>query len=231
MALILSLETATPICSVALHRDGALLAFRETGVDKSHSALLSPFIEEVLGEAGVSYQDLDAVALSAGPGSYTGLRIGSSTAKGLCFALDIPLIPIPTLAALAAQVRDAPPEAILLPMLDARRMEVYTQAYGPNGATLLPLQPVIFTPGVLDEVFDQGPALFFGPGAEKGKDLLEAHPNARFLAGVEPSARPLGSLAEAAMKAGQVADLAAFEPEYLKEFQAKPAKDLLRDLR
>lgn len=220
--IILSLETSSPVCSVALHRiaDGSLVGQSELRLDKSHSTHLTVLIEQLLANTGYALTDLAAVAVSDGPGSYTGLRIGAAAAKGLCFALGIPLVAVSTLEALAAQVAagTARPETYLYcPMLDARRMEVYTALYTHNGQEVLAPAPLLLDEDSLAEQLAQHSVLFFGQGATKFQALLGQQANAGFLAHIEPSAVSVGVLAVAAYHRQAFQDVAYYEPFYLKE--------------
>ena len=220
--LLLSLETSSPVCSVALHRlaDGSLVGQTELRLDKSHSTHLTVLMEQLLANAGQQLADLAAVAVSDGPGSYTGLRIGGAAAKGLCFALDIPLVAVSTLRALAAQVAagTARPENFLFcPMLDARRLEVYAAVYTHEGQEVLAPTPLLLDAETLAEQLADRSVLFFGSGAAKFRALRGEHPNAGFLAGIEPSAVAVGTLAVAAFHRQEFQDVAYYEPFYLKE--------------
>ncbi|OGX82663.1 tRNA (adenosine(37)-N6)-threonylcarbamoyltransferase complex dimerization subunit type 1 TsaB [Hymenobacter lapidarius] len=220
--LILSLETSSPVCSVALHRvaDGSLVGQSELRLDKSHSTHLTVLIEQLLANTGHQLTDLAAVAVSDGPGSYTGLRIGAAAAKGLCFALDIPLVAVSTLKALAAQVAagTARPENFLFcPMLDARRMEVYAAVYTHEGQEVVAPTPLLLEANTLAKQLARHSVLFFGNGAAKFQPLLEEPANAGFLAGVEPSSVAVGALAVAAFHRQEFQDVAYYEPFYLKE--------------
>lgn len=232
MAFILSLETATPVCSVALHDKGALLAHFSLFLEKSHSAYLTEMVHDALRYANRQLAELDAVALSEGPGSYTGLRIGASAAKGLCYALDIPVVTINTLAAHAYTVQamgiaQPPQTGLLCPMLDARRMEVYSALYTHELKPVAPTSPVVVNEEAYHEYLNQGLVYFFGNGAAKCKPVLSLHPNARFVDGIVPSAASVGQLAIEKVQAGTFANLAYFEPFYLKEFKAiKPKQQL-----
>lgn len=222
MNFLLTLETSSPVCSVALHQiaDGSLVGQSELRLDKSHSTHLTILIEQLLENTGHALADLAAVAVSDGPGSYTGLRIGAAAAKGLCFALDIPLVAVSTLRALAAQVAagTARPETVLYcPMLDARRQEVYAAVYRHNGEEVLPPAPLILDTETLAEQLAQHAVLFFGHGAAKFQALLGEHIRAGFLAGVEPSAVSVGALAVVAYHRQEFQDVAYYEPFYLKE--------------
>jgi tRNA threonylcarbamoyladenosine biosynthesis protein TsaB len=220
--LLLSLETSSSVCSVALHRiaDGSLVGQTELRLDKSHSTHLTILIEQLLENTGHSLKDLAAVAVSDGPGSYTGLRIGGAAVKGLCFALDIPLIAISTLKALAIQVAAVtarPTTHLYCPMLDARRMEVYAALFTHEGEEILAPTPLLLDADTLAEQLSHHSVLFFGHGAAKFHALLEEHPNAGFLAGIEPSAVAVGKLAVAAYHRQEFQDVAYYEPFYLKE--------------
>jgi tRNA threonylcarbamoyladenosine biosynthesis protein TsaB len=221
--LLLTLETSSPICSVALHElaDGRLLGLSELRLEKSHSTHLTVLIEQLLANTGYTTADLAAVAVSDGPGSYTGLRIGAAAAKGLCFALDIPLVAVSTLRALARQVANgtaAPESYLYCPMLDARRQEVYTALYRADGTEVLAPTPLILTPEALAEHLAHHRLLFFGNGALKFRTLLPADAaNAGFLTGIVPSAAAVGELARLAYQQQQFQDVAYYEPFYLKE--------------
>jgi len=220
--LLLSLETSSPICAVALHQltTSRLLGQTELRLDKSHSSHLTVLIEQLVTNVGYQLADLGALALSDGPGSYTGLRIGAAAAKGLCFALDVPLLAVGTLPALAHQVAARTPRAdsyLYAPMLDARRDEVYTALYRANGHELAPPAPLLLTPTALAEQLSQQPVLFFGSGAAKLHTLLSDNANAIFLADVQPSAVSVGELALVAFGQQQFQDVAYYEPFYLKE--------------
>jgi tRNA threonylcarbamoyladenosine biosynthesis protein TsaB len=218
--LILSLETSSPICSVALHRAGVLIGQAELRLEKSHSSHISVLVNQLLENAGYTLQDVAAVALSDGPGSYTGLRIGGAAAKGLCFALDIPLLAVSTLQALAWQVAAytaSPETCFYCPMLDARRMEVYTALYAYDGREILPPTALVLTAEAMTEQIGQHRVLFFGSGAAKFQPLVSAHPNAGFLTNIEPSAVAVGALAWGAFQRQEFRDVAYYEPFYLKD--------------
>jgi tRNA threonylcarbamoyladenosine biosynthesis protein TsaB len=222
MGLLLSLETSSPICSVALHstENGCLLGQSELRLEKSHSTHLTVLIEQLIANTGHTLRDLAAVAVSDGPGSYTGLRIGAAAAKGLCFALDIPLVAVGTLPALTHQVATRTPrtEAYLYaPMLDARRQEVYTALYRADSHELAAPAPLILTPETLAEQLTHRSVLFFGSGAAKFQPLVSDNPNAVFLADVQPSAVSVGELALGAYQRQEFQDVAYYEPFYLKE--------------
>ena len=224
MALILHIETATEVCSVAVSNNKELLAIKETVGGNSHSANLTTFIEEVIKQAGITLQQLDAVAVSKGPGSYTGLRIGISTAKGLCYGLDIPMIAVDTLKAMAwgaSNGNDA--DVLYCPMIDARRMEVYAGVYDKNNTTLREVKADIVDDTIYKEYLDNNIVMFFGNGAEKCRELLSTHSNAKFMDNNFASAPKMISLAADKYEQKQFEDVAYFEPFYLKDFiAAKP---------
>lgn len=218
--LILSLETSSPICSVALHRAGALVGQSELRLEKSHSSHLTLLSQQLLENAGYSLRDLAAVAVSDGPGSYTGLRIGAAAAKGLCFALDIPLLAVSTLQALAVQVAAAtaqPERYLFCPMLDARRMEVYTALYTADAQEVLAPTPLILDEQSFAEQVAHHSLLCFGSGATKFQPLVAAQSSVQFLTSVQPSAVAVGELAHAAYQRQEFRDVAYYEPFYLKE--------------
>ena len=218
--LLLSLETSSAVCSVALHRDGQLVGQSELRLEKSHSSHLSVLMSQLLDNAGYNLVDVSAVAVSDGPGSYTGLRIGAAAAKGLCYALDIPLVAVSTLGALAWQVAAGtaqPGRYLYCPMLDARRMEVYTALYRADGQQMLPPTPLILDADALAEQLAHHQLLCFGNGAAKFKPLVAEQPNASFLAGIVPSAVAVGALAQEAYQQQNFRDVAYYEPFYLKE--------------
>lgn len=223
MPLILSLETSADVCSVALHKTGALVANAEIREPQVHAAQLAPLIDQVAGEAGVELRDLKAVAISAGPGSYTGLRIGTSSAKGLCYALDIPLIAVGTLDLLAFQGSEKNTDAAFLcPMIDARRMEVYCQVTDQALAIVEPVAARVIDERSFVELLDAGRVLFFGNGALKCREVIR-HPNAVFLDHVYPAASALGVLAQRKFETGDFEDVIGFTPFYLKDFAPKKA--------
>lgn len=232
MALILLIETGTDICSVGIARDGELLSLRESDEGRDHAKKVACFVDELLRETGVQPDELDAVAVGMGPGSYTGLRIGVSFAKGLCYGLEKPLIAIGSLDALAAVARedyeagildiDAWEGARLCPMVDARRMEVYTRIFDTQGTPLTEVSAeVIGEESFLEFRHKEGqPLVIFGNGAKKCRELL---PDARWVQ-VAPSARGLARPAQEAFDAGKFEDVAYFEPFYLKDFIVIPSK-------
>lgn len=226
MALILSLETSTDICSVAIHHDGELLSDITIREPQAHAARLAPLIHQLLRETGRSPRDLQAIAISSGPGSYTGLRIGTSTAKGLCFALGIPLIAVPTLQLLAFDfIRRSEIDGFLCPMIDARRMEVYCAVYDNRLHTISDTAAIIVDEKSFSELLDSHKMFFFGNGASKCRNVV-SHSNAFFVDDVLPSATSLGIRAQQKFLSNQFEDLNLFAPFYLKEFVAKTAKSL-----
>ena len=221
-SLLLSLETSSPICSMALHDvpTARLLGYSELRLDKSHSTHLTVLVQQLLANTGHALADLAAVAVSDGPGSYTGLRIGAAAAKGLCFALDVPLLAVGTLPALAHQVAARTPCAATYrycPMLDARRQEVYTALYQADGAQVLAPTNLVLTPEALAEHLAHQLVLYFGSGAAKFQPLVATNPNALFLADVQPTAVSTGELALSAYHRQEFQDVAYYEPFYLKE--------------
>lgn len=231
MALILNLETATTVCSVSLGKDGQLLAFKEHNGDYSHSENLTLFIEDVLQQAHVKLADIDAIAVSKGPGSYTGLRIGVSTAKGLCYSLNKPLIAINTLQHLSLSVSKNPkskilsPNSFLCPMIDARRMEVYCAIYDASNKEIKATAAEIIDENSFSDLLEKNQVLFFGDGAEKCKSILSQNKNAIFIDNIFPSATNMIALSEQAFTNKQFEDVAYFEPFYLKDFIAGKKKD------
>ncbi|MFC0185483.1 tRNA threonylcarbamoyladenosine biosynthesis protein TsaB [Pseudarcicella hirudinis] len=219
MSLIISIDTSTKVCSVALHQEGKLLALNELFAEKSHSGMLTTLVENVVKHAGFSLNDLDAIAVAKGPGSYTGLRIGVSTAKGLCFALDKPLIGINTLEAMALQLKDFFSEKHLFcPMIDARRMEVFCAVYDNHLNVIQKTEAKVIDENAYAELLTENPVVFLGDGAAKCKEKL-THPNCIFPeTAVYPSAKTIGVLANKAFRMGQFEDLVTFEPFYLKDF-------------
>lgn len=243
MPYILNIETATKVCSVALSYGGKVIAFRENldeiiaGSDKySHAELLAVYIKETLNDAGIKPERLDAVAVSQGPGSYTGLRIGVASAKGLCYALGIPLIAVDTLQSMAYLIKDTPhvallaernPKLLLCPMIDARRMEVYAAFYDMNLNEYRTTQADIIDESSYKEITQERPVFFFGDGMAKCKTVLASRANTYFVDEFFPSARGMFKLAQEQYKEKNFADVAYFEPFYLKEFQATVAKKLV----
>ncbi|MET3982044.1 tRNA threonylcarbamoyladenosine biosynthesis protein TsaB [Mucilaginibacter sp. UYP25] len=221
--MILQIETATTSCSVALANKGRVLAFKEMNQRNIHAEVITVYIDEILAASKVTYADLDAVAVSCGPGSYTGLRIGVSTAKGLCFALDKPLISVETLAAMATGVvadNNIGSDVLLCPMIDARRMEVYTAIFNQAGEVVKSTAAEIIDANSFAEIIAANKVLFFGDGADKCKDTLGNNPNAQFLSNFANSANHLTQIALNKFNRADFVDVAYFEPYYLKDFIA-----------
>ena len=245
---ILLIETSTALCSVALAQDGAITSYRESSAPKAHASLTAVFIQEMLAERGLTLADCDAICVSKGPGSYTGLRVGVSTAKGLCFGSGKPLLAVGTLDTLVAQANSVissevtpviPSEVegstfrYIIPMIDARRMEVYTAVFekaamsneAETSATYMQITetaPMIIDETSFAEYLEQGPCLFIGDGAGKCADVIK-HPNAQFCQ-CWPKASAMLEPAMAALRAADFKDVAYFEPFYLKEFVATVSK-------
>lgn len=222
--MILCLETATSTCSVALNDGSRTLALRECKGQNAHSEKITIFIKEVLEETKLRYDQLDAVAVSKGPGSYTGLRIGVSTAKGICYAADLPLLAVDTLHALAYQMHerlgaDLQPDDLFVPMIDARRMEVYCSVFDATLHRVSDTKALVVDENVFADL--EGHRLWlFGDGASKLAPLFVKHPAIHIVDDVLPSAAFMASLADQAQKAGDFVDVAYFEPFYLKDFVA-----------
>jgi len=230
MSIILSIETATKTCSVALHQDKTLLGLQEAHLDKSHSSLLHVMIDNLLQHCEVASDQLDAVAVSVGPGSYTGLRIGVSAVKGIGYALDIPVIAVNTLEAMARGVQKYNlSKSWLCPMLDARRMEVYCLLQDNIGTLVKETQPLIIDEKSFQAELDQHSIIFFGNGSNKCQPLLQHHSNANFIDGIQPSAHWIGELALEKYEKEEFEDLAYFVPFYLKKYRTtQPKNKLLR---
>ena len=236
MALILIIETSTEVCSVALAQDGLVTHLRENLAGQNHARLLTVFIKQLLEESKISMDQLDAVAVSGGPGSYTGLRIGVSVAKGICYASHLPLIAITSLEAMADHVihnieKIYPVQAdniLLCPMIDARRMEVYTSVYDKNGLQVRGIQADIIDHQSYLKYLDDNSVLFFGNGADKCRETI-SHPNAIFIDHILSSARYVATLSERNYINRQFVDLAYYEPFYLKDFVATiPVKNIFK---
>lgn len=220
MASILSLETSGDCCSVALHIRGAAVAVRHIREPQVHASRLSPLIDEVMRDTRTAYTELTAVAITSGPGSYTGLRIGTSTAKGLCYALNVPLISVGTLELMTYQASKQEVDSWLCAMIDARRMEVYSLVTDVQGRVAKPVEAEVIDENSFRAILEKQPVTFFGNGAAKCKTVI-THPAAHFLDGIEAEAGDLGELAWRKFEAQQFEDLVHFEPYYLKEFQIK----------
>ena len=233
MSLILCIETGTDICSVGVARDGELVSLRESDEGRDHAKKVGVFVDELLRETGISPDELDAVAVGMGPGSYTGLRIGVSFAKGLCYGLGIPLVAVGSLDAMAAvaiEDNDAGildvdnwENAVLCPMVDARRMEVYTRLFDAKGNALSDVTAEVVTEQTFANVRRERQLVMFGNGAAKCREVLH---DATYI-NITPSARGLARLAEQRLSAGQTEDIAYFEPFYLKDFIVIPSKKKL----
>lgn len=232
MACILHLETSTNVCSVAFSENGNTLFRKESYEGQAHAVLLGIYVEEALQAARTGGLMPDAVAVSSGPGSYTGLRIGISMAKGLCFGYGIPLISVPTLELLASTAfrRHVPEADFLCPMLDARRMEVYTAVYDAAMQLVQPARAEVVTPESYTGWQERGRVCFFGNGAAKCREVISPA-NALFLENVYPLAADMVPLAEAAFAGKRFEDVAYFEPFYLKEFQATVPKNKVLGIR
>lgn len=227
--MILCLETATSTCSVALNDGSKTLALRECKGQNAHSEKITIFIKEVMDEVGIGYDRLDAVAVSQGPGSYTGLRIGVSTAKGVCYAAGLPMMAVDTLHAMAYGMRERladqmQPGDLFLPMIDARRMEVYCSVFDANMHRVKPTEAVVFNDtsylSPLTSHFPSSRLWLFGDGAPKLKELFKDVPQVGIIDDFAPSAAFMAPLSDQALKAGDFVDVAYFEPFYLKDFIA-----------
>lgn len=219
MALILNIETSTTNCSVSIGKNGKLLSLKEENHPHySHSENLHLFIEEAVRKAEINLDQLDAIAVGKGPGSYTGLRIGVSTAKGLCFALDKKLISVPTLSMLAKQIK-AQASEVVIPMLDARRMEVYSAVFDHRGTQIRETRAEILNEHSFSEYLHAGKVHFLGNGAQKLQPLISGS-SAQFIEGKFPSAKEMVALSEEIFNQSKFEDVAYFEPFYLKDFVA-----------
>ena len=233
MSLILCIETGTDICSVGLSRDGELVSLRESDEGRDHAKNVAVFVDELLRENDVAAEELSAVAVGMGPGSYTGLRIGVSFAKGLCYGLQIPLVAVGSLDSLVQVAREDYDagiidveqwdDAVLCPMVDARRMEVYTQMFDAKGQSLNEVKAEIIAEDSFAEWRNGRPFVIFGNGAAQCQEVLKD----AILVNVTPSARGLAALAHQRFEAGQTEDIAYFEPFYLKDFIVIPSKKKL----
>lgn len=223
--MILCLETATPVCSVALNDSCCTIALRETEGQNAHSEKITNFIREVMEEAKIGYQQLDAVAVSKGPGSYTGLRIGVSTAKGICYAADLPMMAIDTLEAMAHGLKaklgsQIGENDLLIPMIDARRMEVYASVFDANLQKINDTAALVIDENSFEKIRKDHRLWLFGDGAPKLKQIFKNQPNVNIVDGFRPSAAYMRTLAEQALQKQQFVDVAYFEPFYLKDFIA-----------
>lgn len=230
MSCILHIETSTNVCSVAVSEDGGVIFSKENHESMSHAERLGSDVDEALSFADSHAIPIDAVAVSSGPGSYTGLRIGASMAKGVCYGRDIPLLSVPTLELLCVPVLlqhdELEDNALLVPMIDARRMEVYAQVFDRGLRTVRPVGADVVDADTYRGYLDRGPVYFFGNGAAKCMEVLQ-HPNAHFFDGIEPLAKYMMPLAEKRVAMEQFEDVAYFVPFYLKDFVAKQPKKLI----
>lgn len=225
MAYLLHIDTATQVCSVALSKDDTLIGLRESMEANVHSRFLTVFIGALLEESEIAYNQLDAISVSMGPGSYTGLRIGVSAAKGFCYGLDIPLISVPTMKSMAAGALEVFHEktengSLLCPMIDARRMEVYTALFNTQLEQLMETDALIIDENSFAEKLSKYKILFFGNGASKTAAILGDHPNVIYPGKFEISSRYMVKLAWQKFRSGDFEDVAYFEPYYLKDFVA-----------
>lgn len=230
MACILHIETSTDVCSVAVSQDGAIIFNEEDHSGPNHAVKSGVFIDEALSFIDSHIIPLDAVAISGGPGSYTGLRIGVSTAKGICYGRDVKLISVPTLKLLCVPIllRETVQEedALLCPMIDARRMEVYAQIFDRSLHEIRPIQADVVDGETYKQYLDEHPIYFFGNGAAKCMEAIN-HPNAHLIEGIEPLAKWMSPLAEKKFFDEEFEDVAYYVPFYLKDFVAKMPKKLL----
>ena len=216
MAYILNIETETTNCSVSLSKDGEILVLKEdNSAGYSHAETLHVYINDVFNDAKLNRKDVDAIAVSKGPGSYTGLRIGVSSAKGLSYALNKPLISVDTLESLAHQVKID--DGHIVPMLDARRMEVYSAIYNHKHQLYREIKAEVLTENSYNKLLENGKVYFIGNGVEKTKNLIN-HPNAYYIEGKLPSANEMALLSDIKYKKSDIEDVAYFEPYYLKDF-------------
>ncbi len=223
MAILLSLESSTTVCSAALHDRGELVAHREVQVPKAAASQLAPVVDDLFRASGVNPRQLQGVAVSSGPGSYTGLRIGVATAKGICYGLDLPLIALDSLHVLACSIAKPATGTLLCPMIDARRMEVYTCLLSEHLEVLEPTRPLVVDKLSFAAALEEHPISFFGNGSDKCRGVIQ-HPNAIFIGGLYPKASDMGNLAFRKFENGDFVDMRSFEPDYLKEFMVKTKK-------
>ncbi len=229
MATILNIETSTNACSTAISENGEVSVHFEDFEPRTNANKLGTFVNESIEALSKQNKKLDAVAVSCGPGSYTGLRVGVSMAKGICFGKGIPLIAIPTLEVLCViplLYHELEDNALLCPMIDARRMEVYTSLYDRSLKQLMPTSAIVINENSFHEELEKNPIYFFGNGADKIKQTVK-HTNAKFIDGMKPLAKAMSILSEKAYMANDFKDTAYFEPFYLKDFVATTPKKLL----
>ncbi|WP_421917822.1 tRNA (adenosine(37)-N6)-threonylcarbamoyltransferase complex dimerization subunit type 1 TsaB [Marinifilum sp.] len=237
MALLLNIETSTAVCSVALGKDGKLLALKENKEGMKHASNLTIFVENILNENNLTIADLDGVAISMGPGSYTGLRIGVSTAKGICYGAGIPLIAVSTLQSMTKALHDTSnvsdslinkEKALYCPMIDARRMEVYTAFYNSNAKLIREISADIIDENSFADELSNNEIVFFGDGSSKCKGVIKSE-NGIFLDNINATALGMVELAENKFKNNELEDVAYFEPFYLKDFVAtNPKKNIFK---
>ena len=229
MSVILHIETSTDCCSVSVSENGANLFHEEDFEGPSHATKLGTMVDEALSFTDNHGIPFDAVAVSCGPGSYTGLRIGVSMAKGICYARNLKLIALPTLQVLCVPVllrEELPDDALICPMIDARRMEVYDSVFTRALKTVMETKAMVIDENSMKELLDAHPVYFFGNGAEKCKALIH-HENAHFIDGIKPLAKYMCPLAEKKFVKSEFEDVAYFEPFYLKDFVATKSKKIL----
>jgi tRNA threonylcarbamoyladenosine biosynthesis protein TsaB len=225
VAYLLHIESTSTVCSVAISKDAELLSLKELNNGYTHAENLHVFIEQVLRESNLKADDLNAVSVSSGPGSYTGLRIGFSAAKGLAFALNIPLITVDTLKALTMNaIQQHNTDAVFIPFMDARRMEVYCAAYDQKLNEVLPVQALVLNEESIKAFELNKPLYFFGDGMPKAKEILQQLPQAHFIEGITASATGMIQMALEKYNVKDFADVAYSEPNYLKEFFFHTAK-------
>lgn len=233
MPLILNIETATNVCSASLSENGKIIALKESFDERSHASALSVFIDQLFKYKNLKYKDLDAVSVSEGPGSYTGLRIGVSVAKGICYAQNKPLIAVNTLKAMTAMALDQNKlelvnNSYFCPMIDARRMEAYTALFDKNLNEIKKIEAEVINEKSYSKLLETQSIYFFGNGSDKFKDTIK-HPNSHFLKNVYASAKYMATLSGEAFEQKNFKDLAYFEPFYLKDFVAiNSKKNLLK---
>lgn len=220
MALLVNIETATEVASVSISRSGHSLAFRKSENQREHASFVHAAIAEALREAGIALAQIDAFAVTSGPGSYTGLRVGMATAKGFCYAFSRPLITLNTLEVMASAavevMGNADENVLLCPMIDARRMEVFTGLFDNQLENILPVQPLVLTENSFNNFITKGKIVFFGSGSKKFRPLIQ-HQNAVF-GEVEYDAKNLGRLADTAFQEEKFADVSYSQPNYFKDF-------------
>lgn len=222
---IIFIETSTELCSAAIASDGKIISYKESTKPREHASLTAVFIDEMLKETGMKMSDCSAVCVSMGPGSYTGLRVGVSTAKGLCFGAGIPMLAVGTLDTLVWQAGDRADYKHIIPMIDARRMEVYTAVFAPDGKQLTDTEAKIIDADSFSDLLEEGPVLFIGDAAEKCSKVI-LHPNAHFEQCC-PKASSMLIPAMAEYKEKRFKDVAYFEPFYLKDFVATTSRKKL----